>query len=42
MDGYQRAIGNDAVHNTSREFTTEEALRMRKLADQVIQRLSLL
>jgi Domain of unknown function (DUF4145) len=36
-----RAIGNDAVHNTSREFTTEEALRMRKLADQVIQRLSL-
>jgi hypothetical protein len=37
-----RVIGNDAVHNRDRDFTTEEALRVRKLADQVIQRLSLI
>jgi hypothetical protein len=37
-----RVIGNDAVHNGNREFTMDEALRVRKLADQVIQHLSLL
>lgn len=37
-----RAIGNDAVHNTNRDFTTDDALRVRKLADQVIQHLSLI
>ena len=37
-----RVIGNDAVHNGNREFTTGEALRVRKLADQVIQHLSVL
>ena len=37
-----RVIGNEAVHTRNREFTTEETLRMKKLADQVIQRLSLI
>jgi hypothetical protein len=35
-----RAIGNDAVHNSNREFSTDEALRVRKLADQAIQQLN--
>ncbi|MGH6726851.1 MAG: DUF4145 domain-containing protein [Pseudolabrys sp.] len=34
-----RVVGNNAAHNPISEFTKEEALRYRKLADQVIARL---
>jgi len=37
-----RAIGNNAAHNRELEFTTEDALRFRRLADQVIQQLNLI
>lgn len=37
-----RAIGNEASHNREREFTKDDAMRIKKLADQAIQRLSLI
>jgi hypothetical protein len=37
-----RAIGNEATHNREREFTKDDAMRIRRLADQVTQRLSLI
>lgn len=37
-----RVIGNEASHSSEREFTKDDALKVRKLANQAIQRLSVI